>query len=949
MGGCCGKQATKETDQANTEFGKGGDRDVSGGPLKNRGCTDIFCLIIFILHWFGYVAVTFYGVKDGEPAKLYKPRDFKGDYCGLEAGGLNNHTKLLRTLNVTATVDEIAKQLVCSQSAQVALKAIWGARNANYQNYECACCLRPCGACSESLGLKEPGAGTTASRMGEFTNPSQASSLFSSGSSNAMSFSADSILNEVTKYFNAVCMSKSCILPKMESARRYTYSPSPDASWKTAWDTLAIDSSGSVPSSMQTTITGSFTFDAYPTWVCPYHARYCIPFPGVTFKEAEMDYCMPKLDDSALAAVGDAMAAALNSNAVRSLANSVESSFGSAVGDIMATMDAFCVMAFFTFVIGLCFMVLLRFLVGIVVWGSLFIVFVGLGIGGFAVYLRSIQCKGMGIFDTAVETSVALATTAQHAVHSTVTGNVFDETLTGDGKDYRGAQIRTRTGRLCQEWSAQTPHLTNPYLPGVYPYNESDLTLNYCRNPQGDANTIWCFTTDTEKKWQECRPVGAILPECANGYVITDQLGRDVLFGVAIAIWSLAGIWVIAVCCLRNRIALAVAVNKVAAQFVYNNPTILGVPVSQMLITVMWVLLWTVGASFLLSQVPSDYTPTDSYATYAEAYGTADVPGACTGQWPAGIVWKYQGDPAAANDTCSGVYGVTIGMTPKCWRCSPPRYIFDGRFAAAFFSLLWNNAFIVAVGQLTVAGACAGWFFTKDENRGKDPVIRPALYNCFRYHLGSLAFGSFILAVIQFIRYMMMYFEKQAAAQKNRVMVIVLKVVQCCLWCFEKCIKFLNKNAYIQIALLGTPFCTSAKNAFFLIMRNALRFGVVALLGGIIRTIGIMFILTATMGLGYIILQSFHPDVSPVVPMICYFILGYMAALLFMNVFGLAVDTCLQCFIACEEMKITEEFVPGPLKSLVDANPSKKKGWFRKISWSGNKVAPGMDAGGDKS
>ena len=34
--------------------------------------------------------------------------------------------------------------------------------------------------------------------------------------------------------------------------------------------------------------------------------------------------------------------------------------------------------------------------------------------------------------------------------------------------------------------------------------------------------------------------------------------------------------------------------------------------------------------------------------------------------------------------------------------------------------------------------------------------------NVFRYHLGSLAFGSFIIAVIQFIRYLMKYYENLA-------------------------------------------------------------------------------------------------------------------------------------------------------------------------------------------
>ena len=106
----------------------------------------------------------------------------------------------------------------------------------------------------------------------------------------------------------------------------------------------------------------------------------------------------------------------------------------------------------------------------------------------------------------------------------------------------------------------------------------------------------------------------------------------------------------------------------------------------------------------------------------------------------------------SGNDTCTGVFGDTTGMEPLCWRCAPPRYVFDVKFAGAFFSLLWNNAFLVALGQLIVAGACAQWFFTLQERRGKEPVIRQSVRMAFRYHLGSVAFGAFILALVQFIR-----------------------------------------------------------------------------------------------------------------------------------------------------------------------------------------------------
>lgn len=53
--------------------------------------------------------------------------------------------------------------------------------------------------------------------------------------------------------------------------------------------------------------------------------------------------------------------------------------------------------------------------------------------------------------------------------------------------------------------------------------------------------------------------------------------------------------------------------------------------------------------------------------------------------------------------------------------------------------------------------------------------------------------------------------------------------MKCCFWCLEKCLRYLNKNAYIGIAIYGKNFCKAAKDAFFLLLRNALRLGRVLL------------------------------------------------------------------------------------------------------------------------
>merc|ERR1719327_26038 len=102
----------------------------------------------------------------------------------------------------------------------------------------------------------------------------------------------------------------------------------------------------------------------------------------------------------------------------------------------------------------------------------------------------------------------------------------------------------------------------------------------------------------------------------------------------------------------------------------------------------------------------------------------------------------------------------------------------------------------------------------------------------------------------------MIYLSKQAKAQGNKVMEIICKIFAYCLWCFEKSVKFLNKNAYIQVALMGTNFCVSAKNAFFLILRNAVRFGVLGSLGFVVHFTGKLLITAATAILGFLILEA---------------------------------------------------------------------------------------------
>lgn len=923
--------------------------DLSEGPVKNRKFTDVIWIPIFIAAQVIYIIVTIAGMADGDPAKLYEPRDFMGAYCGVEENwneGPNtlNMPKLSYTMNLSSAVDEVMRQTICSPVAKRALVDGDGSiqpllqTTQEQQDYLCSCCLVPCDKCvggSDNGGVLADTSSlsdTISSRMSELTDMSKAGDLFNPLGANGDMFSTNDFWGEANKYFNMVCLPDCAtdyqhLNTSRTAGREYKYTPPQDSGLHQVWTTLADADGNYLTNTIKATMDTAFTFEALPFSVCPYSAQFCVPFPGMTFKElaAGSDYCSFEMASQVVAEVGQAAAAAFQSIGLTSLSAEHTENFGELVGDFERSLDTFAIVAVLTFIIGVVVLVALRFTISICVWISVFIVTFSFFFGAACAYVRSGQCAGADFFGSGAQTVSAITVSGTQAISNAASNTeaASEDYEAADASDYRGVQHRTKSGLSCLEWDTQT--VMPEYNSTNYP--DSGLLKNYCRNPSKDtdlytARTIWCITGDVAVPWEECAPIGVFQPECANGYAVTDKNMRDVLWYSSFVIWGLGIIWFVLVVCMVGRIRLAIAINKVAASFVTHNPHIVLVPIVQVIFAILWTALWVHSAAFLLSQVPDSHTPMEKFETYAEAAGTGSEcafwefgsdctasPGKCTDSWPTGSVWK--------DNVCDMVNGTAL-----CWRCAPPRYMFDWRFAVSFFVFLWNNAFNVALGQLIVAMTVAIWFFQPPSVKGSVLLLPNALRQTFKYHIGSVMFGSFIVALVEFIRYVMKYFEEQAKAQKNRVLALLLKGVQCCIWCFEKCIKFLNKNAYIQIALTSKSFCPAARAAFMLILRNALRFGTLGMLGFAIQLIGYLCIMGSSLVCGYFLIREMHPDIQPVLPMVIYGALSYIVAKLYMNVFGLAVDTSLQCFLVVEENpNMPQDTVPEALQDFVANHP----------------------------
>ena len=68
------------------------------------------------------------------------------------------------------------------------------------------------------------------------------------------------------------------------------------------------------------------------------------------------------------------------------------------------------------------------------------------------------------------------------------------------------------------------------------------------------------------------------------------------------------------------------------------------------------------------------------------------------------------------------------------------------------FICLWILAFIIGFGQLVLAGAFASWYWAweKPKDIPAFPVVA-SLWRSVRYHIGTVAFGSFLIAVVSYV------------------------------------------------------------------------------------------------------------------------------------------------------------------------------------------------------
>lgn len=337
----------------------------------------------------------------------------------------------------------------------------------------------------------------------------------------------------------------------------------------------------------------------------------------------------------------------------------------------------------------------------------------------------------------------------------------------------------------------------------------------------------------------------------------TDKTSGYILIGFGAALLLVGIILLLIIIALRKRISLGSALVQEASRMIKNNICLLLVPIIYAIIFAIGTVLIVITMVFYFSSLEMKG---DDYSRE--------------------IVFKK-------NDRLVVIYSVLC-----------------------FFWLLF---FIIGMTQYTIAGAGALFYFSRSSSDRKYFPIASTLWTLVWHHLGSIAVGSFLIALVCTFRAIVLYMSKKAKASKNETLRCILSCLQCCLGCLQKLLEFISCRAYILMAIEGKNFWYSAFDAIKLLLSNPIRSLFITAISKFLIVCGELLVCAITTITCFIILRPdvFSADGKSPIHVVYWWFIAFLCAIIsilitwiFFQVYDYLIDTAYMCFLKDEEMEM---------------------------------------------
>ncbi|KAF9413483.1 putative choline transporter, neither null mutation nor overexpression affects choline transport [Podila epigama] len=131
-----------------------------------------------------------------------------------------------------------------------------------------------------------------------------------------------------------------------------------------------------------------------------------------------------------------------------------------------------------------------------------------------------------------------------------------------------------------------------------------------------------------------------------------------------------------------------------------------------------------------------------------------------------------------------------------------------------YFSFFWTSQVLTNIVHVTISGVFATYYYMAGSPQGMSasPTMASLKRACTT-SLGSICFGSLIIAIIQTLRTVANMFR----GESDGILAFVACLIDCLLACIQGIAEFINKYAFCEVAIYGKPFIPAAKDTWRII------------------------------------------------------------------------------------------------------------------------------------
>jgi hypothetical protein len=211
----------------------------------------------------------------------------------------------------------------------------------------------------------------------------------------------------------------------------------------------------------------------------------------------------------------------------------------------------------------------------------------------------------------------------------------------------------------------------------------------------------------------------------------------------------------------------------------------------------------------------------------------------------------------------------------------------------------WFVCFINNFADFVAAATTVNFYFARRN------AFMGALGHACRYHLGSIALASLIMAPLSLLQLLFGWlFDLLTATgnegEENAAQKIASKVCICIVYPYRRWVLRATEAAYGMVHLGSADFWVSSKETYYLFLAYTHKVGKLDLVLNLYKMVVVLTIglLNALIFYGILNINYFVREISnPFIPVVAIFFISMLIALLFMNIYTTVTEAVVMCYL----------------------------------------------------